>query len=112
MSEEVKAMRRGIATRDRHSQAPVEQERPQIIGGDPECVHHWVIDSPAGSVSMGLCRVCGARRAFSNYVSDFIYEGDSADALPQAGWKKPVSELVKPDGEGTGEASPGTEGDY
>ena len=105
-------MRRGTAFRDRHSQAPVEQEKPQIIGGDPDCVHHWVIDSPAGSVSMGLCRVCSARRAFSNYVSDFIYEGDSADTLPQAGWKKPVTELVKPDVEGTGESSPGTEGDY
>ncbi|HUS82818.1 MAG TPA: hypothetical protein VM013_06145 [Dehalococcoidia bacterium] len=104
-------MRRGIATRDRQPE-PVAPEKPQIIGGDPDCVHHWVIDSPAGSVSMGLCRVCSARRAFSNYVSDFIYEGDSADTLPQAGWKKPVTELVKPDVEGTGESSPGTEGDY
>ena len=105
-------MRRGIATRERRHEAPVEQEKPQIIGGDPNCVHHWVIDSPAGSISAGFCKVCGARRMFANYVSDFIYEGDSADTLPQAGWKKPVTELVRT---GTGEAeeeSPGTEGDY
>jgi hypothetical protein len=105
-------MRRGIATRERHLQAPVEQEKPQIIGGDPNCVHHWVIDSPAGSVSMGLCRVCGARRAFSNYVSDFIYEGDSADALPQGGRKKPVTELVRSGVGEREESSSGSEGDY
>jgi hypothetical protein len=111
MPEEVKAMRRGTAIRDRRPETEAP-EKPQIIGGDPNCVHHWVIDSPAGSVSAGLCRICGAHRTFANYVSDFIYEGDSADTLPQGGWKKPVTELVKPDREGTGESSPGTEGDY
>ncbi len=106
-------MRRGIAIRDRfHPSEPVTREPPQIIGGDPDCVHHWLIDSPSGSESAASCKICGAHRVFANYVSDFIYEGDSADALPQAGWKKPVSELVKPDGDGSGEAAPGTEGDY
>jgi len=104
-------MRRGITTRERHP-APVEQERPQIIGGDPECVHHWVIDSPAGSVSMGLCRICGAGRAFANYVSDFIYEGDSADTLPQGGWKKPVTEIVRSSGGQSEESSSANGGDY
>lgn len=104
-------MRRGTATRDRRPE-PVAREPVQIIGGDPQCVHHWVIDSPAGSASMGFCKLCGARRAFSNYVSDFIYEGDSADTLSQGGWKKPVSELVKPGAGGTGESSSGSEGDY
>jgi hypothetical protein len=111
MPEEVRAMRRGTATRDRR-QETVERPPVEIIGGNPDCVHHWIIDSPAGGVSAGYCKICSAHRVFANYVSDFIYEGDSADTLPQAGWKKPVSELVKPDGEGNGEASPGTEGDY
>lgn len=105
-------MRRGTTTRERHQQAPVEQEKPQIIGGDPDCVHHWVIDSPAGSVSAGLCRLCSARRTFANYVSDFIYEGDSADTLPQAGWKKPVTELVRSGAKEGEESSSGSEGDY
>lgn len=103
-------MRRGTAIRDRRPETEAP-EKPQIIGGDPNCVHHWVIDSPAGSVSAGLCRICGAHRTFANYVSDFIYEGDSADTLPQGGWKKPVTELVKPGGDGE-ESSSGNEGDY
>ena len=94
-------MKRGTMTRERQA-AQVEQPRVEITGGDPDCIHHWIIDSPAGSVSAGYCKICGAHRVFANYVSDFIYEGDSPDTLPQASWaKKPVSELVKPDGEGT-----------
>ncbi|MGA2286720.1 MAG: hypothetical protein ABSG55_10695 [Dehalococcoidia bacterium] len=106
-------MKRATVTRDRFRHPePAIKEPVQIIGGDPDCVHHWLIDSPAGAISAASCKICGARRVFSNYVSDFIYEGDSADALPQAGWKKPVTELVKPDSDGGGESAPGTEGDY
>ena len=28
--------------------------------------HHWRIDPPAGPLSIGRCRTCGAERAFSN----------------------------------------------
>ena len=104
-------MRYGTATRERHPEPLVEEQAPSSVE-QPQCVHHWVIDSPAGSTSMGFCRVCGERKAFANYVSDFIFEGDSTETLSQGGWKKPVTELVKPDGEGASEAAPGTEGDY
>ena len=33
-----------------------------------ECRHHWIIDSPAGPVSKGLCRLCGEERLFQNYL--------------------------------------------
>ena len=32
------------------------------------CPHHWVIESPAGPVSVGICKRCGARTEFTNYV--------------------------------------------
>lgn len=32
-----------------------------------ECAHHWRIESPAGEVSMGVCKLCGASRSFANY---------------------------------------------
>lgn len=28
--------------------------------------HHWVIESPAGSLSVGRCTGCGSERSFSN----------------------------------------------
>ncbi|MDP6402810.1 MAG: hypothetical protein QF467_04615 [SAR202 cluster bacterium] len=39
-------------------------ETPDI----PVCQHHWVIDSPAGPVSQGTCRLCGEEREFQNYI--------------------------------------------
>ncbi len=38
-----------------------------------ECAtHHWVIGSPSGAVSMGVCKICSAQREFS--------------AVPERGW--------------------------
>ena len=34
------------------------------------CLHHWVIDAPAGPVSKGTCRSCAEERDFSNYIED------------------------------------------
>jgi hypothetical protein len=92
----VKAVKRGTFVREREAPAAVA-EAPQSTA-EAQCVHHWVIDSPAGSTSTGVCRVCGERRVFSNYVSDFIFEGDSAESLQPGAWKKPVTELVRPEG--------------
>ncbi len=36
----------------------------EALGG--LCEHHWVIDSPAGSLSKGTCRSCGEERDFPN----------------------------------------------
>lgn len=53
------------------------------------CVHRWVIETPNGATSLGVCRYCGARRQFSN-----AWEGwHLRDALeldfmePLAGWR-------------------------
>ena len=32
------------------------------------CVHHWVIESPAGPTSRGCCSLCGAENDFPNYA--------------------------------------------
>ena len=32
------------------------------------CAHHWVIESPSGPTSRGLCALCGAENDFPNYV--------------------------------------------
>jgi len=84
-------------TKEREAPVPVAEASQSTA--EAQCVHHWVIDSPAGSTSTGVCRVCGERRVFSNYVSDFIFEGDSAESLRPGSWKKPVTELVRPEGE-------------
>jgi len=43
-----------------------------IIGPELEersaCLHHWVIEKPAGPTSKGICRQCGETRDFQNYI--------------------------------------------
>lgn len=32
----------------------------------PVCTHHWIIDSPIGPISKGVCKICGEQREFCN----------------------------------------------
>lgn len=31
-----------------------------------ECAHHWLIETPSGETSEGMCKHCGAVRRFFN----------------------------------------------
>lgn len=33
------------------------------------CRHFWVIETPNGPVSRGVCRLCGEKKEFSNYIT-------------------------------------------
>ena len=35
---------------------------------EAECRHYWIIESPGGPISKGVCRLCGAVSEFRNYV--------------------------------------------
>ena len=43
------------------------------------CVHYWIIESPKGPTSKGVCKYCGAEREFLNYWGDFFWEDDVSD---------------------------------
>ena len=30
------------------------------------CVHRWVLEAPSGSLTTGVCRMCGEHRVFSD----------------------------------------------
>jgi hypothetical protein len=55
-------------------------EQANIVGGitleteAPVCRHHWVIDSPSGPASRGVCKVCGAVKQFSNVPVDSVWD--------------------------------------
>lgn len=38
------------------------------------CVHHWVIDSPSGRESIGMCRNCGSTKSFQNSNEHVMWE--------------------------------------
>ena len=37
------------------------------------CQHHWVIDSPNGPTSKGVCCACGQEREFQNYLEEYSF---------------------------------------
>lgn len=43
------------------------QDTPSLA---PDCTHHWVIDTPSGPVSSGVCKACGEVREFRNYLEN------------------------------------------
>jgi hypothetical protein len=45
------------------------------IVGD-RCRHYWIIESPNGPTSMGVCKFCHEGKEFDNYWPDLRWEGD------------------------------------
>ena len=35
---------------------------------DLKCAHNWIIESPEGPTSKGVCKFCGAESEFNNFV--------------------------------------------
>jgi hypothetical protein len=52
---------------------------------EPQCRHHWLIDSPQGATSMGRCKICGEVREFRNSAYDTLWEGDPMASISKMG---------------------------
>lgn len=48
------------------------------------CRHYWVIESPRGRTSRGICTFCGAQREFKNYLRDCL----GASEEEYQGWRR------------------------
>lgn len=54
----------------------------------PACRHHWIIDSPQGATSMGVCKICGTRREFFNYAPEGSWDSESlSDLSSKKSWE-------------------------
>jgi hypothetical protein len=49
---------------------------------NPTCAHHWVIATPNGETSQGVCKICGLERQFPNSAEDWLWERN----VPQSRW--------------------------
>lgn len=45
-----------------------KQESPSSHPADKSCVHHWIIEEPNGTTSMGQCEGCGSEKRFNNFL--------------------------------------------
>jgi len=49
---------------------------------EPVCRHRWVIATPNGETSQGVCRTCGSTKEFPNAAEDGLWERN----VPQSRW--------------------------
>lgn len=53
----------------------------------PECCHYWLIESPNGSRSHGICKFCNEEREFDNLLYHYSTRA-----------RRPFSEATRPNG--------------
>ena len=78
----------------------VTRRKQATKGG--RCRHHWLIESPQGRTSMGMCKLCGAQKEFSNSTGDFLWEDEPLSELSHGQWGKSRDFEAPADG-GTGD---------
>ena len=67
-------------------QTPVIEQIEGIVEElAPVCRHHWLIETPHGSTSMGHCKVCGEVKEFRNSAADTLWEGDPMASISKMG---------------------------
>ncbi len=52
----------------------------------PSCRHHWIIESPAGNISLGVCKLCGAEREFYNSTPETAWDSDHSVSISSNRW--------------------------
>ena len=62
--------------------------QPEKEAKEGGCRHHWLIESPEGPTSMGICKLCGAQKEFRNSVTDLLWEDEPLSELSHGRWGK------------------------
>ncbi len=61
---------------DAMTQQTTELEEPV----EPDCAHHWAIQSPNGPTSHGTCKRCGETKEFKNSIKITSWESEGTHA--------------------------------
>ena len=57
-----------------------------------DCVHHWLIDTPNGPVSDGLCIKCGEEREFANWQPGTFHLDETEERAGHHNYRTPVND--------------------
>lgn len=80
---------RGCAT---ETSASANRTGEALADAKPSCVHHWLIETPAGATSKGRCKRCKATREFSNVGEPVWREWRDGKAPSTAGgWDRSIN---------------------
>ena len=64
----------------------------------PTCRHQWLIETPAGPSSKGVCRLCGAQGEFQNYIEGSAWGYDISLEHLAGGPRIPTTSDIRDDG--------------
>ena len=53
----------------------VEDTHEEPVTRD-KCRHYWIIESPKGPTSRGVCKFCGAEKEFQNFLPGSFGKGN------------------------------------
>ena len=87
-----------------------ERKRAAAPAEVTTCRHHWIIESPRGSLSAGRCKLCGEEREFRNSANDYILDDDSS-STGHGSWRavRSAPKVVDDDDMAAGPSSRGGE---
>jgi hypothetical protein len=69
-----------VRTRQKVKAAPEERI------AEEKCRHYWIIESPHGPTSRGVCKLCGAEKEFRNsFPETLLWERDRSPSVAPSG---------------------------
>ena len=55
---------------------------PDEVTSKDKCCHYWVIETPEGPVSKGICKFCGEEKEFDSFGPDSASRWDRSTSKP------------------------------
>src|SRR5690606_5923350 len=65
---------RGVSSPQRRNTGMTTEQIDTKPVAKGSCVHHWMIETPNGRESKGICKRCGASKEFSNSTDQVMWE--------------------------------------
>ena len=59
---------------------PKSEKVKQKPAASAKCTHYWIIESPRGPTSTGICKFCGAVSEFANYMPYATWDSKISNA--------------------------------
>lgn len=73
--------RKAMATVDSVKERAVEPAAAGTRGCSRGHCHYWVVETPSGPISRGVCKFCGLTREFDSFGPDSWWQGYTPDVM-------------------------------
>ncbi|MBI4308588.1 MAG: hypothetical protein HY684_07275 [Chloroflexi bacterium] len=77
---------------------PREKRGGEAAVSTSTCRHRWIVETPRGSASKGVCALCHVERLFPNYIEDPYPHSDWIQEVASLGASRPNSPPLEDEG--------------